>query len=307
LTSYNGILFIGDPHAASRVIGFRKDDYPRTVLRKLEWCLNYANEQHLLPICLGDVFNVPRDNANWLLAELITLLGDQEVYGVYGNHDVREGALAKDDSINVLLSAGVYRLITPDRPWRGMVGAQRVAVFGVSWGQAIHEVERQPGDQLVILITHHDMGFAGYDAARISCVELPGVDIAINGHIHSRLEERVVGCTRWLNPGSIVRVRRSDITRAFVPTVLVLIPDGETPREEWIELPHQAYDLVFHEGIEEETPGPDSMFVRGLAELQARRTQTGAGLHEFLDQNLDQFDSDVRAEINILATEVLGA
>ena len=32
---YEGLLFVGDPHLASRVPGFRKDDYPRVALEKL--------------------------------------------------------------------------------------------------------------------------------------------------------------------------------------------------------------------------------------------------------------------------------
>ena len=44
---YRGILFIGDPHLASRVVGFRKDDYPRTVLNKLAWCLDYCARENL--------------------------------------------------------------------------------------------------------------------------------------------------------------------------------------------------------------------------------------------------------------------
>jgi hypothetical protein len=44
--------------------------------------------------------------------------------------------------------------------------------------------------------------------------------------------------------------------------------------------------------------------VKGLAELQARRTQSGAGLMTFLEQNLDQFDAAVANEVLVLAKEV---
>jgi predicted phosphodiesterase len=305
-SSYDGVLLIGDPHAASKVVGFRKDNYPRTVLRKLEWCLRYAEESRLLPVCLGDLFHVPRDNANWLLAELIALLAGRGVCGVYGNHDVRESALGEDDSLNVLVTAGAYRLLTPEDPWRGIVGGWRAAVFGISWNQPLRGIQRWPEDELVLLVTHHDMGFIGYEQARISCAELEGVDLAVNGHIHRRLEPQIVGGTRWLNPGNIVRVSRSDVSRTFVPSVLVLVPDGEELREEWVAVPHEAYEDVFHEGVEEDVPGAESMFVRGLADLQARRTKTGEGLREFLDRNLDPFEDDVRAEIESLVSEVLG-
>jgi hypothetical protein len=50
----------------------------------------------------------------------------------------------------------------------------------------------------------------------------------------------------------------------------------------------------------------DSMFVRGLATLESLRTQGGAGLKTFLEQNLDQFDARIAAEIRSLAEEVYG-
>ncbi len=64
---YVGLLCIGDPHLASRVPGFRRDDYPNTVLNKLRWSLDYANQNALLPVLLGDLFHRPRDNANSLV------------------------------------------------------------------------------------------------------------------------------------------------------------------------------------------------------------------------------------------------
>jgi hypothetical protein len=54
---YTGLLCIGDPHLASRVPGFRKDDYPRAILDKLTWTLRYAAEHRLLPAILGDLFH----------------------------------------------------------------------------------------------------------------------------------------------------------------------------------------------------------------------------------------------------------
>ena len=47
-----------------------------------------------------------------------------------------------------------------------------------------------------------------------------------------------------------------------------------------------------------------SAFVTGLAELQARRTQDGTGLVEFLKGNLSQFEPAVADEIMNLAMEV---
>ena len=57
--------------------------------------------------------------------------------------------------------------------------------------------------------------------------------------------------------------------------------------------------------MEDETEeGVPSAFISGLAELQSRRTDTGAGLKLFLEKNLPQFETTVAAEIQKLADEV---
>jgi len=124
---YTGILFIGDPHLASRVPGFRKDDYPKAILAKIAWCLDYAREHHLLPAFLGDVFNQPRDNSNWLLGELLAILGRQPVIGLYGNHDCREDELTDNDSLTVIVKSGLLQLIDEPADARGRIAVRLTA------------------------------------------------------------------------------------------------------------------------------------------------------------------------------------
>jgi hypothetical protein len=72
-----------------------------------------------------------------------------------------------------------------------------------------------------------------------------------------------------------------------------------------IDVPCLPYEEVFHqEVVSRDIPVDESMFVRGLAELESLRTQGGAGLNAFLEQNLGQFDERVAAEIRALAEEV---
>ena len=131
---YRGLAFIGDPHLSSHVPGFRRDDYPRTALAKLKFCLETALEQQLLPVLLGDVFDRPRDNANWLIGELLDLLSRDEVLAIYGNHDCRENSLTDDDSFSILLKSGHLRLLTPEFSWQGTINGQHVIVGGSPWG-----------------------------------------------------------------------------------------------------------------------------------------------------------------------------
>lgn len=305
MSEYAGILCIGDPHLASRTPGFRKDDYPREILRKLEWSLDYARKEKLLPVLLGDLFHFPRDNANWLVVELMGLLRGL-VLGVAGNHDCNENALTDDDTLAVLAAAGRLCLLERTGPWRGIIAGRQVLVGGTCWGQPLPQQVENASGELVIWIAHHDIKFPGHEEmGRLGCREIPGVDLLINGHIHRPLEDVVCGSTTWINPGNIARVSRGDASRQRVPSVLRIDVEAEKWSKRLIALEHKPFDEAFYPEMEDRPlQVSESLFIRGLAQLESLKTG-GAGLQAFLDQNLDQFEPDVAEEVRRLAEEVL--
>lgn len=314
MTKYQGILLIGDPHLEGRQPGFRKDDYPQVILQKLEWCLNYARENRLLPALLGDLFDKPRDNPNWLIGRLIQIL-QGEILSLYGNHDVHTTAeLSEDDSLDLLVKAGCLQMLDEANPWRGKIGPRDVVIGGSSYRRAIPKLYKcdqcQPGETppLVLWLTHHDILIPGYEDGRIKPREIAGIDLVVNGHIHRALETVTTGKTRWITPGNISRRARNDATRTHKPSVLRVDVTDAGFELTTIEVPHGAFDDVFHEALAElpaETAA--SSFVLGLSEMLARRTASGAGLMEFLNHNLAQFEPAVAAEIRALANEVTDA
>jgi predicted phosphodiesterase len=312
---YQGLLIIGDPHLEARPPGFRKDDYPTVILEKLEWCFDYALNNRLLPAILGDLFDKPRDNPNWILGRLIDLFHlHREVLGLYGNHDVHYNPeLTEDDSLSLLVKAGRISLVSADSPWRGSVGGRRVAVGGSSYRQPIpdqfpigdEDNENSYGPSLAIWLTHHDINIPGYEDGFIKPREIEGVDLLINGHIHRRLDNVQAGRTLWVNPGNISRRARSDASRIHVPAVLRIDVSPDDYKLNYVEVPHRPFEDVFYDAvISDVSESGSSAFVAGLAELQARRTAGGAGLMEFLQHNLDQFEAPVADEIMRLANEV---
>ena len=307
-TQYTGLLLIGDPHLEGRQPGFRKDDYATVIVDKLAWCLNYAATHSLLPAILGDLFDKPRDNPNWLLGRLMELLTG-EVIGLYGNHDVHYNPeLTEHDSLSLLVKSNRLRLVSSDNLWRGVVGGRGMIVGGSSYRQEIPERFTPGGTDLplVIWLTHHDILIPGYDEGRIKPHEIQGVDIVINGHIHRRLADIQAGTTLWLTPGNISRRSRGDATREHIPSALRIDVSPSGYNLSYVEIPHRPFDEVFHEAVLETTESAGaSAFIAGLSELQSRRTATGAGLKEFLQHNLGQFEQSVAAEIMVLANEVM--
>lgn len=315
-----GFLFIGDPHLATRTPGFRKDDYPRTMLTKLRWCLDYASAENLVPVLLGDIFHFPRDNANWLLVEFFDLCRTSRfpVLAVVGNHDCFENSLGSNDTLAVVHSGGAVRLLSAESPWDGRINGTLVVLGGTPWNERIPkalpadiDTRFTPGDgvpRLVLWVTHHDIAFAGYEEnARVRPHEIPGVEAVINGHIHRPLPDIRAGQTTWINPGNIARVSRSAASRERIPAVLRMDIDCGKWASRVLTIPYQSFEDVFFEMPEaqaETTPG-QSVFVSGLAQLEAFKSATGAGLRHFLETNLDAFDEGIQIEIRKLAEEVL--
>ena len=342
LMHYDGVMFIGDPHLEARVPGFRSDDYPKVALRKFQWCLDYARQNRLQPILLGDLFHMPQDNPNWLISEIIEIIASSYGGGlpaIYGNHDVRENTRKPNDSISILFAGDHLRSISEKEPWQGLVDGKLVTVGGTVWGDRLPK-QYQPArsskstaSDLVAWITHHDILIPGYEeSGRIRPSEIDGIDLIVNGHVHRRLDPVTKGKTSWVTAGNITRRARSDASKSHVPAVACLIPSSTLKTQEndiqadptiesidlvsqtgsewtvcWVRVPHQPFDEVFHGEIQNEDEVQEefeSGFVADLRELTERKTDTGAGLMEFLENNLDQFEAPVAAEIMRLADEV---
>lgn len=311
--AYDGLLAIGDPHVESRQPGFRRDDYPNVILDKLRWCFNYAIENNLLPVLLGDLFDKPRDNPNWLVTQLIGMMQSIEVVGVFGNHDCAETTLTENDSLSILVQSGCLQLVSKKRPWIGEINGRQVVVGGSSYRERVPDEVRLPNrknlfeeDAFIVWLTHHDISMADYDGVgRFSPFEIENVDLLINGHIHRRLASVQRGQTLWLTPGSISRRSRAEAILNHVPSVMRIDIRPTQHQLTFIEVPHEPAEKVFHEILISQTVDTGTArFVDGLKELKTRRTDSGAGLHQFLDLNLPQFDDAVAKEIRKLAHTV---
>ena len=307
--SYAGLLFIGDPHVAASPPSYRLDHYTQAILAKLAFSLDIARDHNLLPVFLGDLFHWPRNNPNSLLVDLIELFRPCHPFILVGNHDKHEARLTRDVSLSVIQAAHVIRLIDRPGPVCSLtVGNYRV-LLGASpdWKPLPIQVERGRHD-FVVWLTHHDLDFPGYDAARVSLKEIPGVDMVVNGHLHMPKPPQKCGSTVWLNPGNISRLtlspyNRSRIPSAFIwrPPILELVP---------VPLPHRPFAEIFPELSGQDDPSFDqdaeSLFIKGLENLLIRKTAEGVGLRAFLEANLDPGDP-VDTDIWELYEEVMHA
>ena len=311
-----GMLFIGDPHVEARTPIFRTDNFAETILRKIEWCLDYAREEKLQPVFLGDLFEKPRGNPNWIVHRLIEILSPHRPIGIYGNHDCAEVGLTENDTLSILIAAGCYRMISQTSVYRATMNDREVFIGGSSYREPIPQEFRLPkrkaqglfdNDPLAIWITHHDIGFPGYDNNRLDPHQITNVELLINGHIHRRLESVQAGTTLWMTPGNIARRSRSEAAVQHAPSAMRVDVQPESYEISFVEIPHAPVDEVFAELLpgQIEADQQQSSFVTGLTELTTQKTQGGMGLVRFLNDNVTQLEPPVAEVVLALADEVL--
>lgn len=82
-------IFMTDTHGRTNSPASRKDDFPNTILRKIEWCIKYANDNDAYVLHGGDWVNRP-DTAATFIAKMSGILdcAKKPVIGVLGNHDI---------------------------------------------------------------------------------------------------------------------------------------------------------------------------------------------------------------------------
>lgn len=294
---FEGILFIGDPHISASPPGHRLDDYGQTVLEKLAFCLDTASRCRYVPVILGDLFHVPRNNPNHLLVDLIELFRETKPWVLVGNHDKYEARFTHDVSLSVLGAAGAVRIVDKPGAFASLRILGKKVLLGASpdWTPIPSGVERM-GHDFVLWITHHDLCFPGYESGRLGLKEIPGIDAVINGHIHTPKPPQRAGQTIWYNPGSIVRITRSIHTLGIEPGVGIWTPINHETGMELLAVPHKPFCEVFPPLDEEPDslsglPLDESFFIRGLENLSLRKTTEGIGLKAFLEANLNPGDS----------------
>ncbi len=234
----NGLLFIGDPHLSSRRPGRRMDvNFAETVLNKLAQAFDIARENALQPVILGDVFDRAGEQDLKVLSGLLRLLRDHRNAGgpipvtLAGNHDMKDATLSEDTALAVIHESGLLRVLEDAVPFpvcrvadkRGEKATCIAVLLPYSYGQEdrllnggiraddivaaldLASADRSP-DALVIALTHADFAFDGAYPGAKEIVEIPGVDMVVNGHMHKLCPTVRRGNTLWWNPGNITRM-----------------------------------------------------------------------------------------------------
>lgn len=226
-----GFLIIGDPHIWSKKPGRRRDEsYLQTILGKIAWSIEYANDNDLWPICLGDLMHEAQDNDLEMIEDLIHTLeqSHRKMIVLVGNHDISETTLKKGTTLNLLNKTECIHVILKNEPFgifefeKDDGEKENVLLGGTPYGMEIpltlikwckgrvenehDKIKKHLGVDRCVWITHDDLAFDSHYPGAKQLHEITGVDLAINGHMHKEQKPLKKGVTSWHNPGNISRI-----------------------------------------------------------------------------------------------------
>lgn len=327
----DGVLHVGDPHASTRKPGTRNDkDFTMTVLGKIAQCIKIANQQNLLVVILGDLFDRENDadgqSGRAFLTKLIRILRSATYLPVVlaGNHDKsgktiitengvsRETNVTDDTTLAALGAAGVIHLIEDTELFLDTVLTNGIRLFmgGTPHGGKIPTSVRgtiqlsqnTEEKSMTCWITHEDMAFEGAYPGAMEMFEIDGCDIVVNGHMHLTKHPVQVGQTKWCNPGNITR--QSKDCADHVPSVWKMCG---TPDLEQIPLIYQkdVFTAVMNHVAEKQDvtlQSTTSSFVEKLkAVSQDIRTEDGSLILEDIKIISDELGLSADARSMLLA------
>lgn len=274
--NYKGFLFIGDPHLVSKNPKNRLDtSFCDTILNKLDYSFNFAKENNLYPVILGDLFDDDKDEDSLMLVKLVRILKKEAEAPVtiVGNHEKKENVLTDNTSLALLRETGLIKTIEKNGIWgKFIIDGTTYYLGGTPYGQKIPPHAKtsyvKEGEK-IIWITHHDLVFKNSYPGAVPAPEIKDCILAINGHNHKYSPPIKVGETTWHNPGNITRMSK-DTQETHTPKVWMWLPSQGTELV-GIEVPHQkeVFNFIGNEikATEKDTTKKDVKNISSFVQL----------------------------------------
>ncbi len=287
------ILFFTDSHIKGYAPAKREDVYYNSLLDKLTWIKDFANENNVDYVLHGgDLFDTAKVS-NKIFGEVATiLLGfDKKVNIVPGNHDLygRNLETLEHTSLGNLYSADVVNILYKDK---GKIALEKDGVKvnltgqeyydGIDTGvNADYTVDREDDDSIELLLIHSMLldkdFFPGVPHTNLYNLK-SNADLVLSGHYHADRYMIENNDTLFIKPRSVARIEASEHNYEHLPEVVLLEINGK-----------DDYKAEFHE-ISNALPGNEIFNIESIQE------EKDNSIH------LDQFKASVE-EVDVMDNE----
>lgn len=232
--SWNGVLFIGDPHISSTRVGRRNDeDFLSTLTDKLIQAGKISTQYNLFPIFLGDFMHKANDITPRLMIKTMAALRSFPTvpWTILGNiHDHVELEVSEKDTLKAITETGLLRLADTDSTFSVInIEGMTIAFTTIPYGHTVpnnisgYLESAQVTPDFSVLLTHADLEFDEAYPGATPLHAIESCDLLVNGHMHKTQKLRVLGNTIAFNPGNITRL--SVDMESHIPSVWAWRPD----------------------------------------------------------------------------------
>jgi DNA repair exonuclease SbcCD nuclease subunit len=239
-------------------------------MEKLQWCVDFTNNNDATLLISGDVFDKP-SVADYVKTDVIAELKRLKNIPIviYGNHDILWASEERNyrTSLAVLESAGIVKVLKDD----------------VDLGEVIL-TKRKPlltADKPQIMLFH---GFLnqedGVNTLLFADIQCDSKALVLLGHDHVVYDDVDYKGATIIRPGSFTRAIRTDAADRIPEIVLIDVKDGSFETSKHPILAAKQVELIFkskRKGIEKSKVSYDSI----IAQLK-QANQTDASLTESL-------------------------
>jgi DNA repair exonuclease SbcCD nuclease subunit len=237
-------LVTADWHIRKENPKYRKDAFFETQLRKIPQIVDFANEQDMMIILAGDIYDSPK--AGYGTTNAVTKILKQLTYPIitcFGNHDT---TFHSQD-----LSNTPYGNLLVNKIIRENFETQDVAFRSLGWEAKTPEIIKGKINILVghVSVFEKEVPFWCADGVSAKGVEkkYPGFDYYIFGDIHIPF-----ATDRIINPGSLTRTTIGQVDfkpRFYIldithPSTIVYVELDIEPSEAVFDLDQQELDKI---------------------------------------------------------------
>lgn len=320
-------IIVGDAHVSGQNPIARKDNYPLTILRKMEEVIDISRELGADAIfSVGDIFHTP-DPSNITKGNLGHILNKRECPFITlgGNHDLFGGNMETflRTGIGLFSKLGNLEILQDDTPRFFKKGRIRFQLTGQNYHPSIDH--RNPEMDYCRTkaegITHSMHMAHGYLTdkkllfphtliERIK--DSTGADVTISGHLHTPFRVNHNGKI-FANPGALGR-RSASAGEMRMPKVFILRITQEgvlTLEDRYLQTAAPPEEVLNREHLEEDHIQNYRMsrFIDGLADLNKATSQT-IDIYEIVhqvaeDEHIEEaVKQDVLAAISAAEAEV---
>ena len=250
------IAFISDVHVDSKMPDSRVDDIITTLKDKLVDILNKCIAENVKYVFFeGDVVNrvqCPFEPIT-MLADILLRFKQEGIrcFSILGNHDIVRNSLENLDKspIQILFKLGVLEHINLDTR---VIINDTVLLTAVDYTE--YPIKANKSFSNNILLAHMFYGKSGFlsdekhNLTDTNILDL-GYDLVVLGHDHEDYNDVIVGSTKIVRHGSVLRGTSHNYNFTRKPN-FVVIDDIKNPKEvRRIEISHRDYKDVASEYI----------------------------------------------------------